>query len=82
MAETGRAARDLVREHALEQVSDDSLLEAWLDDIFRAFPGEVARYRAGEKKLLGFLVGRLMEQSQGRADPKRASALLRERLEA
>jgi aspartyl-tRNA(Asn)/glutamyl-tRNA(Gln) amidotransferase subunit B len=82
MAESGRAARVVVSEHALAQVSDDSLLEAWLDDILRAFPGEVSRYRAGEKKLLGFLMGRLMEQSQGRADPKRASALLRERLEA
>jgi aspartyl-tRNA(Asn)/glutamyl-tRNA(Gln) amidotransferase subunit B len=81
MAETGRSAAALVEEHGLAQVRDDEQLEGWADDVVARFPDEVSRYRAGETKLLGFLMGQLMKQSAGRADPKRASELLRRRLD-
>jgi aspartyl-tRNA(Asn)/glutamyl-tRNA(Gln) amidotransferase subunit B len=40
----------------------------------------VARYRAGETKLLAFFVGQVMKASQGKADPKLVPPLLIERL--
>ncbi len=64
----------------LRQVSDASALGPIVADVLAAHPGEVARYRAGEKKLLGFLMGRVMRASRGKADPKAASAMLRDRL--
>jgi aspartyl-tRNA(Asn)/glutamyl-tRNA(Gln) amidotransferase subunit B len=39
-------------------------------------PSEASRYLAGERKLQGPLVGRIMKKSQGRADPKRVNQLL------
>jgi aspartyl-tRNA(Asn)/glutamyl-tRNA(Gln) amidotransferase subunit B len=39
-------------------------------------PNETARFRAGEKKLTGVLVGAVMKKSGGRADPKKVNALL------
>jgi aspartyl-tRNA(Asn)/glutamyl-tRNA(Gln) amidotransferase subunit B len=81
MAGTGRRAPDLVAEHGLAQVRDDALLEGWVDSVVARFPDEVARYRGGDPKLLGFLMGQLMKQSAGKADPKRANELLRRRLE-
>jgi aspartyl-tRNA(Asn)/glutamyl-tRNA(Gln) amidotransferase subunit B len=82
MAETGRAARDIVVEQGLLQVRDESQLEEWVAALIAAHPAEVERYRGGETKVLGFLMGRLMQQSGGSADPKLASVLLRRRLEA
>jgi aspartyl-tRNA(Asn)/glutamyl-tRNA(Gln) amidotransferase subunit B len=81
MAETGRPAAELVAEHGLAQVSDDAQLEAWVDSVVARFPDEVVRFREGEARLLGFLMGQLMKESGGKADPKRASELLRRRLE-
>ena len=45
-------------------------------ETLSAYPGEVARYRGGETKLMGFLVGQVMKRSQGKADPKAVSAAL------
>jgi aspartyl-tRNA(Asn)/glutamyl-tRNA(Gln) amidotransferase subunit B len=80
MSQSGRDARDLADELGLAQVSDDGPLKEWIDVVVRKFPAEAARARGGEAKLVGFLMGQVMKLSGGRADPKRASALLRERL--
>jgi aspartyl-tRNA(Asn)/glutamyl-tRNA(Gln) amidotransferase subunit B len=81
MAETGRSARQLVDEQGLAQVRDDAQLVGWVDSVVARFPDEVTRYRGGDAKLLGFLMGQLMKESAGKADPKRANELLRARLE-
>ena len=60
----------------LVQVRDTSALEGWVTEVLAANPGEVARYRAGETKLLGFLVGQVMKKSQGKADPKGVQPVL------
>ena len=52
------------------------LLEGWVTEVLAAHAGEVARYRAGEIKLLGFLVGQVMKRSQGKADPKGVQPVL------
>ncbi len=62
------------------QVGDESALAGWVDAVLAAHPGEVARYRAGEAKLLGFLTGQVMKASQGKADPKKVQPLLLARL--
>jgi aspartyl-tRNA(Asn)/glutamyl-tRNA(Gln) amidotransferase subunit B len=82
MAETGDSAATLVQRHGLQQVTDETRLAAWIDEVIAAFPREAARCRAGETKLAGFLVGRVMDRSKGRADPARVKALLRGRLGA
>ena len=82
MAETGRAAADIVEAEGLAQVSDEARLEQWADEVLAAHPAEIERYRSGEARLFGFFMGELMKRSRGRADPKRASAILRARLAA
>jgi aspartyl-tRNA(Asn)/glutamyl-tRNA(Gln) amidotransferase subunit B len=77
MIETGHSADRVVAELGLEQVGDEAALAAWIDDVVATFPAEVERCRAGEQKLFGFLMGQVMKRSGGRADPKKASALLR-----
>ncbi len=76
-AEEGGSPRDIVRARGLTQVRDDSQLEAWVREVVDANPAEVARFRGGEAKLVGFFVGQVMKRSGGKADPKRVSELLR-----
>jgi aspartyl-tRNA(Asn)/glutamyl-tRNA(Gln) amidotransferase subunit B len=64
----------------LVQVSDEGALGGWVDEVLAANPGEVARYRAGETKLMGFFVGQVMKRSRGKADPKGVQPVLLEKL--
>ncbi|HSJ05472.1 MAG TPA: Asp-tRNA(Asn)/Glu-tRNA(Gln) amidotransferase subunit GatB [Longimicrobiales bacterium] len=82
MAEGDASAAELVELHGLTQVRDEAQLEAWVDEAVAGHPDEAARYRGGETKLLGFLMGQIMQRSGGKADPRRASDLLRRRLDA
>ncbi len=67
-------ARDLV------QISDTSALEQMVDEVLAGNPEAVENYRAGEQKVVGFLVGQVMRASQGKADPKLVNQLLRTKL--
>ncbi len=60
----------------LLQVGDDSALIGWIDEVWAELPDEAARFAAGEKKLVGVLVGAVMKKSKGRADPKKVNQLL------
>jgi aspartyl-tRNA(Asn)/glutamyl-tRNA(Gln) amidotransferase subunit B len=51
-------------------------------EAIEAHPQEVARYREGETRLLGFMIGQVMRASGRRADPRRVNQLLRATLEA
>ena len=64
----------------LLQVSDTASLGTWVDEVLAQYPAEVARYRSGETKLMGFFVGQVMKRSQGKADPKGVQPVLAEKL--
>ena len=61
----------------LLQVSDRSEIEAQVREVLAGHPDEVARARGGEEKLIGFLVGRVMQASRGKADPRLVTELVR-----
>lgn len=77
-----RSPIEIVDADGLRQVRDDGALAAWVDEVVDAHPDEVERYREGEGKVLGFLVGRVMRASRGKADPRRVNEVLREKLDA
>ncbi|MDE3171741.1 MAG: Asp-tRNA(Asn)/Glu-tRNA(Gln) amidotransferase subunit GatB [Gemmatimonadota bacterium] len=79
LASGGQPAEIAARE-GLVQVSDETALGAWLDEVIAAMPAEAERFRHGEKKLQGVLIGAVMKKSKGSADPKRVAQLLAERL--
>jgi aspartyl-tRNA(Asn)/glutamyl-tRNA(Gln) amidotransferase subunit B len=73
-------AREIVEARGLEQVRDSGALETWVDGVLADFPEEADRVRAGEARLVGFLVGQVMRRSEGRADPRQVNELVRSRL--
>ena len=80
LGSTDESPRDVAERLGLVQVGDVDQLGQWVEGVLRASPAEVARYRAGETKLLGFFTGQVMKQSGGKADPKRVQAVLQEKL--
>jgi aspartyl-tRNA(Asn)/glutamyl-tRNA(Gln) amidotransferase subunit B len=61
-------------------VSDESALEPAIKAVIAANPQQVETYRGGKEGVLGFLVGQVMKETQGKADPKVVNRLLREKL--
>lgn len=80
LAAESATAREIVEREGLVQVRDTAQLEAWVAEVVEAHPEEVERYRGGEERLLGFLVGRVMARSRGQADPRQVNELLRSTL--
>jgi len=60
--------------------SDASALEPAIDAVLAANPQQVETYRGGKEGVLGFLVGQVMKETKGKADPKAVNELLREKL--
>jgi aspartyl-tRNA(Asn)/glutamyl-tRNA(Gln) amidotransferase subunit B len=77
---TGADPATVVRERGLAQVSDAGAIEAVVDAVLAASPGEVEKYRAGRKNLLGFFVGQVMRQMKGKGNPGVVNALVRKKL--
>ena len=71
----------IVESEGLRQVSDTGAIDAILDEVLAANPGEVERYRSGQQQLFGFLVGLAMKASKGKGDPKLVNARLRAKLD-
>jgi aspartyl-tRNA(Asn)/glutamyl-tRNA(Gln) amidotransferase subunit B len=61
-------------------VADTSELEPIVDRVIADNPGQVATYKGGKAGVLGFLVGQVMKETQGKADPKVVNDLLRQKL--
>ena len=71
----------LVRERGIEAVSDSGALEAAVDEVLAAQSADVERYRAGEKKVLNFLMGQVMKRTGGKAEPGTVREILARKLD-
>jgi aspartyl-tRNA(Asn)/glutamyl-tRNA(Gln) amidotransferase subunit B len=76
--ESGTDPSTMVAERGLAQVSDESALRATIEEVLRDNAREVERFRAGEEKVFGHLVGQVMRATKGQANPKLVNELLRE----
>jgi glutaminyl-tRNA synthetase len=63
----------------LEALAPDALA-ATVEEVVASHPGEWERYRAGEEKLVGFFIGKVMGATGGKADGRAVTALLRAKL--
>ncbi|MBM4318930.1 MAG: Asp-tRNA(Asn)/Glu-tRNA(Gln) amidotransferase subunit GatB, partial [Deltaproteobacteria bacterium] len=76
----GGSARQIVAREGLRPAGEGELLPA-VEQVLAAHPGEVARYRAGKKGLLGFFVGQALKATGGKGDAGRLRELLQACLE-
>ena len=76
MAQTGDDPNKIVDERGMRQVSDTSALEPVVDEVIANCPDQVAQYKGGNTKVVGYLVGQCMKASKGKGNPKLFNQLL------
>ncbi|MCK5595038.1 Asp-tRNA(Asn)/Glu-tRNA(Gln) amidotransferase subunit GatB, partial [bacterium] len=77
---TGQDAKQIVSGKGLVQLSDEGELVSIIDKIIKQNPKPVSDFRAGKQKALGFLVGQIMRETKGKANPQLVNKMLREKL--
>ena len=75
------SAAAYVRDHQLEQVSDLSALEPIIESLLTDHPKQASDLKAGKDKLMGFFVGKVMQATQGTANPKQVNELIRAKID-
>lgn len=71
---------EVVAQRGLEVVRDDGAIEAAVDEALAANPDIVEKYRAGNTKVTGAIVGAVMKATRGKADPAQVNKLIAEKL--
>lgn len=80
MFRTGKEAADIVKEKGLVQVSDESAVTEFVDQVIDANPSQVQQYKEGKTAVIQYLVGQVMKASRGKANPQMVLKLLTEKL--
>ncbi|NEN84188.1 Asp-tRNA(Asn)/Glu-tRNA(Gln) amidotransferase subunit GatB [Paenibacillus elgii] len=76
MLETGKAPQTIVEEQGLVQISDEGAILAVVEHIVAGNPQSVADFKAGKEKAVGFLVGQVMKETKGKANPGLVNKLI------
>jgi aspartyl-tRNA(Asn)/glutamyl-tRNA(Gln) amidotransferase subunit B len=80
MATSGKPARGIVAEKGLVQITNTGAIEAVIQEVLSRSEKEVVAYKSGKTQLMGFFVGQVMRETQGKANPKIVNEILREKL--
>ncbi|MGB5336892.1 MAG: Asp-tRNA(Asn)/Glu-tRNA(Gln) amidotransferase subunit GatB, partial [Woeseiaceae bacterium] len=70
----------VIEAKGLKQITDSSAIEEAVDAVIAANPGQVAEYKAGKDKLIGFFVGQVMKATKGQANPGQVNQILKDKL--
>ena len=70
----------VIEAKGLKQMNDTGALEAIIDEVIAANPGNVEQYKAGKDKAFNALVGQVMKASKGKANPQQVNELLKSKL--
>ncbi|MCH8171357.1 MAG: Asp-tRNA(Asn)/Glu-tRNA(Gln) amidotransferase GatCAB subunit B, partial [Bacteroidetes bacterium] len=80
MLSDNKTAEQIISEKNISQISDVSELKEIISNIFNDYPKQVKEYIDGKEKLIGFFVGKIMQQTQGKANPKLLNEILKNKL--
>lgn len=73
-------ADEIIEAKSLRQITDTDAIEKIVDQVIQNNPAQLEQYRAGKEKLLGFFVGQVMKETQGKANPQQVNDLLKHKL--
>ena len=71
----------IIESKGLKQITDSGAIEAMVDSVLADNPSQLAEFRAGKTKLLGFFVGQVMQRTQGKANPGQVNQILKQKLQ-
>lgn len=78
--ETGKNPEEIVKEKGLEQVSDEGLLKSAVESVIAGNERSVKDFKGGKENALSFLIGQVMKETKGKANPKLVGEMLRKKL--
>ena len=76
MIQTGKEPQKIIEEKGMAQISDEGLIEEVVTKVISSNPDVIADYKKGKKNALAFLVGQVMKETKGKANPKMVNELL------
>ena len=79
---SGKTPSQIVEEKGLKQITDTGEIEKVIYEVIKENPKPVSQYLNGKKQVMGFLIGQIMKKTRGKANPKIASKILIEKLNA
>jgi aspartyl-tRNA(Asn)/glutamyl-tRNA(Gln) amidotransferase subunit B len=74
------SADEVIESQGLKQMTDITAIESIIDKVLANNSSQVEQFKSGNTKMLGFFVGQVMKQTQGKANPKQVNQLLNEKL--
>jgi aspartyl-tRNA(Asn)/glutamyl-tRNA(Gln) amidotransferase subunit B len=80
MVDTGDDPAAIIEAKGLRQITDTSAIQSAVAKVVADNPRQVEQFRAGNEKVLGWLVGQVMKATQGKANPGQVNQLLRQKL--
>jgi len=80
MLKKGGDPSQIAEDLDLIQISDDKEIEAVVEKVVKKNPKAVEKYKNGEEKILQFLVGQVMKETKGKADPRLAQDVLKKKI--
>ena len=81
MLDSGGNPNTIIEEKGLKQITDEKELGKIAENLLASNPQQVKQYRDGKTKVIGFFVGQMMKQTQGKGDPSLINKLLKEKLD-
>ena len=70
----------IIEAKGLKQITDTGAIEAIVDEVIANCPEQVQQFKDGNDKVIGFLVGQVMQKSKGKANPQMANQLLKDKM--
>jgi len=80
MFDTGKDPDSIIEDRGLEQISDEGMLESIIEEVLKNNPGPVEQYRQGKKKSISFLIGKVMAETKGKANPRMVNEIITSKL--
>ena len=74
------SADEIIESRGLKQITDSGAIEDIVDAVIAANPSQVAEYRSGKDKLIGYFVGQVMKETGGKANPGQVNQILKDKL--
>lgn len=80
MLAKGKSPEIIVKEKNLVQITDEKSIKEIVITVLQNNPNQIQEYKAGKEKVIGFFVGQIMKQTQGKANPQLVNKILLEEL--
>ena len=80
MLKENKGPLEIVKSKNLLQITDTASIGTVIDKVLSSFPNEVDEFLKGKEKVFGFFIGKIMQETKGKANPKIVNELLREKI--